>query len=408
MSRGILGPEEGAAEMLDLSAKMAAAAESFFAQVGQAPEVAGWAPGRLNLIGEHTDYTEGLVLPCAIEEGTLVAARRRADRRVIAHALDLGERSEFDTTALARRGEWIDYLQGVAFALREKGFDPPGLEITIQSTVPLGAGLSSSAALGVSVCAAWMRLLGEGEDQPRFWADVAHRGENHFVGVGCGILDQFASALGQPAQALRIDCRTREVQPVSFATGIPALLLAHSGVTRSLAAEGVYRKRIEECAAAWSRIEAEAVLGPEVRGLRDLRPEDLSSLEAFLESPLDRRVRHVVTENDRVDRFCGAMRTGDFAAFGPLMAAGQKSLRDDYEVSVPELDWLCENADAHPGVIGSRLTGAGLGGCTVHLVEADQLDSLEAQLKVGFERTFQRPLRLIRTRIGGGARSEVF
>ena len=383
--------------------EIAAAAAEFRHRTGLSPEVAACAPGRVNLIGEHTDYTEGLVLPCAIDHKTIVVARKRSDRRVIAHALDLNERAEFVLDDLRPQASWIDYLQGVGFALGEQGVDLPGIELTVSSEVPQGAGLSSSAALGVAVCAAWLACWGEGRGTPRRWAEIAHRGESHFVGVGCGILDQFASALSEPGHALRIDCRSREVQPVAFAGETPALLIAHSGVTRALAADGAYHERVQECTEAWAAIQRANVFGSGVRGLRDIVVDDLPALEGLLAPALNRRVRHIVTENHRVVQFCEAMRAQDWASLGSVMAQGQVSLRDDYEVSVPELDALCEIADGLPGVIGSRLTGAGFGGCTVHLVEPGNRETVAPALQAAFQRRFEHPLRLIWTGIGGGA-----
>jgi len=379
------------------------AAVKFREKTGMSPEVVASAPGRVNLIGEHTDYTEGLVLPCAIDQNTIVLARRRPDRRVIAHALDLDDRAEFVLDELRPQATWIDYVQGVGFALGEQGVDLPGIELSISSAVPQGAGLSSSAALGVAVCAAWLACWEEDRGTPRRWAEIAHRGESHFVGVGCGILDQFASALSEAGHALRIDCRSREAQPVAFAGETPALLIAHSGVTRALAAEGAYRQRVEECTHAWAAIQGAHVFSSDVRGLRDLTVEDLPTVEGLLAPALNRRVRHIVTENHRVHRFCEAMREKDWASLGSVMAQGQASLRDDYEVSVPELDALCEIADGLPGVIGSRLTGAGFGGCTVHLVEPQSRKTVEEALQAAFQKRFERPLRVIRTGIGSGA-----
>ena len=383
--------------------QIAQAAVKFRDKTGMSPEVAASAPGRVNLIGEHTDYTEGLVLPCAIDHSTIVVARRRPDRRVIAHALDLDDRAEFELGDLRPQASWIDYLQGVGFALGEQGIDLPGIELTISSEVPQGAGLSSSAALGVAVCAAWLACWGEDSGNPRRWAEIAHRGESHFVGVGCGILDQFASALSEAGHALRIDCRSREAQPVAFAGETPALLIAHSGVTRALAADGAYRQRVEECTHAWAAIQRADVFNSDVRGLRDLTVDDLPTVEGLLAPTLNRRVRHIVTENHRVHRFCEAMGEKDWASLGNVMAQGQASLRDDYEVSVPELDALCEIANGLSGVIGSRLTGAGFGGCTIHLVAPQNRKTVEAAMQAAFQKRFGRPLRLIRTGIGSGA-----
>ncbi len=369
---------------------------------GRAPSAAAVAPGRVNLIGEHTDYTEGLVLPCAIDRYTTVAACSRGDGRIVAHALDLDASADFVCERPERRGDWLDYVQGVAFAMQERGLPVVGAELAISSSVPTGSGLSSSAALGVAVCAVLTRLAGV-EATPRDWAEIAHRGESHFVGVGCGILDQFASALGQRGRALRIDCRSREVESVAFAGVAPAIVLAHSGVTRALAADGAYRARVDECAAAFESARRAHLASPFGRSLRDITEQALPALEQILEPAWFRRARHVVTENARVARFCEAMRSGDRVALGRLLGEGQASLRDDYEVSVPELDCLCEVADGLPGVVGSRLTGAGFGGCTLHLVEPDRVESAERGIADGFEARFGRRPRLMEVAIGSGA-----
>jgi len=349
---------------------------------GHPPEWGVRAPGRVNLIGEHTDYNAGLVLPCAIDRDTRVLAARRGDARVEVAALDLGERAGFDLAATRRRGGWIDYVQGVVFALVERGLAPPGLDLLVTSRVPRDSGLSSSAALGVALAAAFDRAGGLGLSALDC-ARVAHRGENAFVGVACGILDQFASALGRRDHALFIDCRSEEVTPVAMPPGRVALLIAHSGVTRALAG-GAYGVRVRECREALDAARAAGLVPAEARALRDLPAEALADLERAAPPTVFRRARHVVTENARVLDFRAALEEGDLAAAGAVLREGQRSLRDDYEVSVPELDALCEIADALPGVHGSRLTGAGFGGCTLHLVETGAAQEVARRLAAGF------------------------
>jgi galactokinase len=374
------GPDSRAAR------ERAAFSEAF----GRAPQGGVRAPGRVNLIGEHTDYNQGRVLPCAIDRDTRVWWARRTDDRVEAVASDLGERAGFAVDTPSRRGDWLDYLQGVAFALAEAGAAIGGLDLLVASDVPRDSGLSSSAALGVATAAAFDAAFGL-ELAPRACARVAHRGENGFVGVACGILDQFASALGQRDHALSIDCRTEEVVPVPMPEGRVALLIAHSGVTRSLV-RGAYGDRVRECGEALEAARRAGLVDREATALRDLSADALPELERVASDGAFRRARHVVTENQRVLAFAAALETGDLHAAGALLREGQRSLREDYDVSIPELDWLCEVGDALPGVYGSRLTGAGWGGCTLHLVERGAAARVAPALAAGFEaRTGRRP-----------------
>ena len=372
--------------------------EAFRERAGREPELLVRAPVRVNLIGEHTDHQEGLVLPCAIDRDTLVAAAPRADGVVRAFSLDLGAETHFRVRHPERRRDWSDYLQGAVHALAERGLGVAGAELGVASAVPRESGLSSSAALGVAVVRALDRLHGFGLDAEGV-ARVAHRGERDFVGTGCGIMDQAASALGRAGHVLRIDCRSLEVEAVPAGAGL-ALLIADSGVPRRLA-EGGYRTRVDECAEALSRLRA-AGLAPGARALRDLGPEDLPAAARALPETLFRRVRHVVTENARVDATCAALRAGDLAAVGARLREGMASLRDDFAVSTPELDHLCALADARAGVFGSRLTGAGFGGCTLHLVRPDAAEAVAEALAAGFAARFGRRPPVLRVRPADG------
>ncbi len=377
-------------------------ADSFRRAFGRSPEWAVRAPGRVNLIGEHTDYNGGLVMPCAIDRDTRVVTALRGDRRVRVRALDLDAESEFALDALEPRRSWIDYVQGVVSALQEGGHSIAGLDLTISSRVPRDSGLSSSAALGVALAAAFDAAfeLGLG---PLGCARVAHRGENGFVGVACGILDQFASALGRRDHALHLDCRSEEWSMVAMPPGRIRWLIVHSGVTRSLT-EGAYGRRVAECAEALEAARTAGLVDPAARTLRDLPDAALVDLEAVAPPTAFRRARHVLGENARVGAFRTALESGDLVAAGAILREGQRSLRDDYEVSVPELDLQCEVADALPGVHGSRLTGAGFGGCTLHLVDADAADEVALRLADAVEaRSGRRPPVLdVRTADGVG------
>lgn len=382
--------------------------DGFLDRFGTSPEAGGCAPGRVNLIGEHTDYSEGFVLPFAIDRETWVLAAE-ADRaagpaRIRAWARDLGEEAGFDVdAATTRRGDWLDYVRGVVSALRERGLEVGSVDLAISSEVPRGAGLSSSAALGVALVAALDRLRGWGLDALE-QARVAHRAENHFVGVGCGILDPFASALGRPDFALRIDCRSQAVRPIPLDAERAVVLVAHSGITRALA-RGDYRERVEECRRAFESAEASGQIAADATTLRDLGAADLARLEPILTPTLLARVRHVVSENERVDAVCTALEAGDYGAVGALLCEGHRSLRDDFAVSTPELDALCEIADRLPGVYGSRLTGAGFGGCTLHLVAPEAVATVAADLAHRFQARFGRDPAPICVRPSRGARA---
>jgi galactokinase len=365
------------------------------------PELAVRAPGRVNLIGEHTDYNDGWVLPCAIDRDTVVLAARRDDLRVRVHSRERGELREFDARTLERRGEWVDYAQGVMFALGERGVAPRGFDFGIASEVPPESGLSSSAALGVALVTACDAALGLGLDGEAR-ARIAHRAENAFVGVACGIMDPFASSLGRRDHALRIDCRSGATALVPLPPSRIAWLVASSGVVRRLRAGG-YGDRVAECRSAVAAAAAAGVAPPGARALRDFGLADLASLERVLAPVGFRRARHVITENARVLAACERLAAADAPGVGALLREGMRSLREDFEVSTPELDALCEIADALPGVYGSRLTGAGFGGCTLHAVAPDAADEVGRRLALDFERRTGLRTSVLRVRPADGA-----
>ena len=355
------------------------------------PGFAVRAPGRVNLIGEHTDYSGGLVLPCAIDRATYIVGVRRDDPIVRVHSRETSgadEPSSFRLDApLEPAGDWLDYVRGACRTVAaETGRELPGFDLAVASDVPGESGLSSSAAFGVALVTAIEQALGL-EFAPVDRGRLAHRTEREFVGVPCGIMDQYASALGRADHALRLDCRSLETRWLPLPGQDVRILVAHSGVRRRLAG-GSYGDRAAECEAA--REAAAAELGPHVEALRDVTVADLGRLEAALEPVLYRRLRHVVTENARVEAFCGALVQRDFPLAGQLLDVGMASLRDDFEVSLPELDHLCAAGNAQPGVYGSRLTGAGFGGCTIHLVDAPRAQAAAEGLAQGFEERFGR------------------
>jgi galactokinase len=323
------------------------------------------APGRVNLIGEHTDYNGGFVMPAAIDLATYVAAEPRAEPKLVIDSENFGERREFPLadSAARPRGDWSDYVRGVAVTFERSGFRLRGANLTIRGEVPVGSGLSSSAALEVAVAQALLAISGISLSAPDL-ARLCQRAENEFVGVNCGIMDQFASCCAQAAHALLLDCRSLEYRMVPL-PGDVRLIICDTKVRHRLNSGG-YNRRRAECEEGVRLLQR---CDSAIRSLRDAALEDLE--HAALPEVIFRRCRHVITENARVARAAAALEAGDLALFGRLMCESHRSLRDDYEVSCDELDLLVRIAEALSGVYGSRMTGAGFGGCTVSLVKSE-------------------------------------
>ena len=338
---------------------------AFRDRFGGAPDVIARAPGRVNLIGEHTDYNDGFVLPVAIDREVRVAMRRRPDGRVRLYAANFRRRTAFpiDDIRHQPRERWSHYQRGVAHVLQQNGYRLGGFDAVVEGDVPTGAGLSSSAAVEVATATALKALFGLDLDPVRL-ALLCQKAENEFVGVNCGIMDQFISALGKRDAALLLDCRSLQTRHVPL-TGDVQIVVADTAVKRGLV-DSEYNQRRAQCEAA-ARLLAERL--PGVTALRDVTPEQLHRFAGALPEVVHRRARHVVTENERVLASVAALEQSDLAVFGRLMYESHASLRDDYEVTVPQLDVLVEAARAVPGAIGARMTGAGFGGCTVNLVE---------------------------------------
>jgi galactokinase len=316
------------------------------------------APGRVNLIGEHTDYHEGFVLPTLIPQRTRVQVTRRDDGRVRAFSSSLQSTEEYRAGRETRGRGWLDYVQGVTALLGRAGHEVPGFDLEIASTVPVGAGVSSSAALTVSLLRGLRTLLSLTLDDTAL-AKMAQAVETEFVGAPIGIMDQMAVSLGRDGQALFLDTRTLEHEGVPLPSALE-LIVIDSGVTHQHAGGGYVTRRQESFAAA-------ALLG--VRVLRELNIGDVSCL-AGLPPVLARRARHVVTENQRVIDAAAALRRGDVAALRPLFADSHASMRDDYEISTPDVDALVASAQHHPAVIAARMTGGGFGGAVVMVAHA--------------------------------------
>ena len=343
-------------------------------RIPRAPVEIVRAPGRVNLIGEHTDYNEGFVLPAAIDLEIWMALRPLPGRTVELTSLDLGKTASFDLDRLAPRngqpGGWIDYVAGVAWALQEAGLPVRAFRGVLDSTVPVGSGLSSSAALEMAGARA---LLDPSAESPTaaVLASLGQRAENRYVGVNCGIMDQYASVNGRAGHAMLLDCRSLEARHVPLPRGI-AIVACHTGSTRRLEASQ-YNSRRADCEEG-VRMLAERI--PGIRSLRDLDEATLDEHRGLLPNGIARRCQHVVQENARVMQTLDALQANDLGTVGRLFAASHASLRDLYEVVSPELDAMVDIASAVPGVVATRMTGAGFGGCTVNLVSEDAVDTL--------------------------------
>jgi galactokinase len=334
------------------------------------------APGRVNLIGEHTDYNEGFVMPVAIDFSCWVAIGPREDRKISIFSENMMESAEgdLDNPELHSSGGWSDYPIGVAVMLERAGYSLRGANLYIRSDVPLGAGLSSSAAIEVSVGYALAQVSGHEIDRVSL-AQFCQRAENEFVGTRCGIMDQFTACRGRAGQALMLDCRSLEYHAVRLPANID-LVVCNTMVKHQLAA-GEYNVRRAECEEAVERLSA---ILPDVRALRDVDSETLEATRDCLTPTLYRRARHIVGENERVKSAAAALERGDVGALSVLMSASHRSLRDDYQVSCAELDVMVEIAGRQPGVYGARMTGGGFGGCTINLVDNRQTASFRLEV----------------------------
>lgn len=338
------------------------------------------APGRVNLIGEHTDYNQGFVMPAAVDLYCWIVIELRDDRQFHLFSSNFEEDISVDlSNASSGRGDWTDYVIGTAQALEHFGHTIQGANLLVAGNVPLGSGLSSSAAIEVATGYALLTLSGYTIDLGQLALACRHA-ENEFVGARVGIMDQFISAHGRAGHVLMLDCRSL----VSTALPIPAdvrLVVCNTGVKHQHAA-GEYNVRRTQCEEG---VRLLATHIPGLESLRDLTVAELERHKSRLPELIYRRCRHVVTENDRVLRTAEALTAGDLSSVGCLMADSHRSLRDDYEVSCAELDVMVEIASGLPGVIGARMTGGGFGGCTINLVRSDAAENVQRSLLEGYE-----------------------
>ncbi len=378
----------------------------FRERFGTEPEILARAPGRVNLIGEHTDYNEGFVLPCAIDRWMEIACSPVTGDTCTIVSLDYASEYSFDVAGISQpvATAWINYPLGVVKKFTESDHKIEPFNMVIAGNVPQGAGLSSSAAYEVAVASA-LNYLNNLKIPPRQLAILAQSAENDFVGVKCGIMDQFISALAESGSALLIDCRTLECRsvPLHFDREQLSVLVTHSGVSRELG-DSAYNQRRAECeegVALLARLTAR-----QLRNLRDVSTDEFEQVQKSLPAQIQRRCRHVINENARVLLAVEALEGKAFHKFGKLLLESHCSLRDDFEVSTPELDLLVELSSKHAGVLGSRLTGAGFGGCTVTVMAADAKDEYIRDVIPEYERRTGRRASVYQCRVTGGAVAE--
>jgi galactokinase len=341
------------------------------------------APGRVNLIGEHTDYNLGFVMPVALDLACFTAIAPAGDGRLRVYSKNLEQSREWPASQMAQAEpahDWGDYVMGVARELWMAGFEVPPANLLIYSTVPVGSGLSSSAAIEVSVAKA---LLAGRSMEPLELAKLCRRAENNFVGMPCGIMDQYISVFGREGAAVKIDCRSLASETVPLPS--QAEFIAVNTMVKHELGASAYRNRVAECTAAVAAIRRQF---PEVQSLRDVSSAMLAGFDGVMDPVCLRRARHVVSEDERVEAFVGASRAGDLKRMGDLLVASHRSLQHDYEVSCEELDFLVDTALGLPGVYGARMTGGGFGGCTVNMVRPGAALQFQAAISQAYQVRF--------------------
>lgn len=351
---------------------------------GTKPEITVRAPGRINLIGEHVDYNGGFVLPAAIDKSIWFEMGRRQGDVLHFHSLDLGE-DYIGTTSNIIKSEknWANYLLGVISETQKDGLEIGGVNVVFGGEIPLGAGLSSSAALEAGMLSGLNELFGLGLEKMDI-VKLAQRGENQFVGMNCGIMDMFASVMGREGHVVRLDCQSLEFEYFPFQTSDLSLLLCDSGVKHALV-NSEYNTRREECEAGLNYFKEKY---PEISSFRDLKYQQVLAEEALLPPNIFKRCCYVVEELVRVDEACKALKDNDLQRFGLLMFACHEGLHNEYEVTCAETDFLVRQAMLHQDLLGARQMGGGFGGCTLNLIKTDALEDFTQYLKAAYDAEF--------------------
>ncbi len=359
-----------------------------------------FAPGRINLIGEHTDYQEGFVFPAAVKQGIYVAIQKNELDFCRLYSLDFDEEFTFSPKSFSpKKGHWANYVMGMMSQLNQAGFSLRSFDMVIGGDIPVGAGLSSSAALSVGVGTAIAALL-DYKIPKKSLALYAQKSEHLYAGVNCGIMDPYASAFGKKNHALLLDCRSNSHEEIEIDLGAYQLILVNSKVKHSLA-DSAYNQRRSACEESITILKNEF---PGVKTLRDLSVEDLELVEKILPEVLFPKAKHVITENKRVKNAAQLLREKNLSGFGKLMNESHTSLSKDFQVSCQELDFLANQAQDMESVLGARMMGGGFGGCTLNLVRKDFLDGFKTSLKIRYESKFQLEPDFIEVDLSDGAR----
>lgn len=364
----------------------------------QQPQIVVKSPGRINVIGEHTDYNEGFVLPTAIDKGVYVALGKRDDSKIELYAEDFKE--SFSTTLaeikISEKG-WPNYILGVIAQLQERNLEFSGFNLYIDGDIPVGAGLSSSAAVECATGFALNELFSLGLDRVEI-AKIGQKAEHEFAGVKCGIMDQFASVLSKADSVLKLDCRTLEYEHVPLDLGKYEIILLNTNVKHSLASSA-YNDRRQSCEQAVEWIKKEY---PEVNSLRDVNEEMLKSIVLPRNEDTYIKSKYVIDENNRLLKACEALSGGNIEKLGTLLFQAHWALSKEYEVSCPELDFLVDYAEKHNEILGARMMGGGFGGCTINLIEKGKANSIFDELAPIYKEKFGLDLSLIEVKIEGG------
>lgn len=357
------------------------------------------SPGRVNLIGEHTDYNQGFVLPAAVDKGIVLAMAENEERQGRFYAVDKDESYQVDLDGELEKSArgWPDYLLGVVDQLRKYGYEVGGFDCVFGGDVPIGAGMSSSAALEGGVLYGLANLY-KLDIPPVEMAQIAQKAENDFVGVQCGIMDQFVSLNGKQGFALKLDCRSLEYEFYPFDHDDIRIVLCDTGVRRELASSE-YNKRRSECEQGGAVMQKH---DPEIKSLRDIELQTLVRHQDEMDPTVFKRCKYVIEENKRVIQACQDLRYDDLKSFGQRMFQSHVGLRTEYEVSCKELDTLVEIAWEIEGVIGCRMMGGGFGGCTINLVREESLDTFENKIRTGYKKALGQDIKIYKTNVAGG------
>lgn len=369
----------------------------FAQQFNTQPHIEVKSPGRINVIGEHTDYNEGFVLPAAIDKNCHVAISRRNDKMIALYAVEFNDRFDVELSAIAPiPGKWTNYVLGVVDQLLKRGLKLSGFNLALTSDVPVGAGLSSSAAIECAVCYALDQLF-ELKLSKLEMAKIGQIAEQTFPGLQCGIMDQFASVFGKKDHALKLDCRSLEYEEVPLILEGYHIVLFNTNVSHALASSA-YNDRRRECA------EGVALVSKHVSDVQSLRDVTVDMLDKFVEDKLIyQRCRFVIEENERVHKAVAQMKSGNIKGLGEQMYRSHDGLSKEYEVSCAELDWLVDAVRANENVAGARMMGGGFGGCTINIIREGSINDLAADLSKRYKQSFQKELTVYHANTSDGA-----